>query len=64
MGLPIRVSRLTDVEGCDLKAEDHRGELYQIELDCAVKDARGDMTMGVYLCRHHLRTLRHVLVDV
>ena len=55
---------MTDVEGCDLKAEDHRGELYQIELDCAVKDSRGDMTMGVYLCRHHLRTLRHVLVDV
>ena len=57
---PVRVKRIPDEpEGCELQAEDHRGELYRVELDCS-----NGMTLEVILCRHHLRTLRHTFVEV
>jgi hypothetical protein len=43
---------------CELLAPDHRGEIYEVTLDLvggAVK---------VILCRHHVRMLHHVMVDV
>ena len=58
--LPIRVARvLATDEQCELRAEDCRAETYCLELDC-----KNGMTVEVILCRHHVRTLHHVLIDV
>lgn len=57
--MAIRVSRFDDPEGCELDAQDHRGELYRLELDCT-----GGMVLQVVLCRHHVRMLRNVVVEV
>ena len=56
---PIRVTRTEDSEGCDVRAEDCRGELYRLDVDC-----RNGMTVEVFLCRHHARTVRQVFVEV
>lgn len=44
---------------CEARAEDHRGETYAIEIDC-----ENGMTFEIVLCRHHVRLLKHTLVEV
>lgn len=57
--MPIRVRRIEDPEGCELDSPDHRGELYEVEMNCT-----GGLRLAVVLCRHHLRTLRQTIVEV
>lgn len=57
---PIKVIRkVEDKDGCELRAEDHRGELYRVEFE-----NRDGLVLQVTLCRHHTRALRNVLVEV
>lgn len=57
--MPIRVKKLLEYESCEARAEDCRGEAYRLEIDCS-----NGMTVELILCRHHLRTLRHTIVEV